>query len=387
MKEKIFILILASISAIAPLATDMYLPALSLVQKTFSTNEFYTQLSIASFFVAFALGQLIYGPLSDVFGRKIPLLIGLFIFMVSSFLCFVVDNIYAFIILRFLQAFGGCAGAVITRAIVIDSFDEKKAVTVFSMLIISTSLAPMISPSIGGLLLKYFSWQSIFITLFIIGLILLFISIFYLKESIKSKISFSFSNILKAYKCILSKKSFLIYVISSSFAMGSMFAYISGSSFVFVDIFKLSMQEYALIFGINSLGHMIAARINISLVARFGIDKTTKIAFLCMMISSVLLILTANNIYSFSLFLFCILFTLGFIAPNLATKAMNKSKEYSGSASAILGAIQFTFAGIAAFLVGFLNANTSFSLACIVAIFCFFASLVYLFKSKLIKIL
>lgn len=385
MKEKIFILILASISAIAPLATDMYLPALSLVQKTFNTNEFYTQLSIASFFVAFALGQLIYGPLSDVFGRKIPLLIGLFIFMVSSFLCFVVDNIYAFIILRFLQAFGGCAGAVITRAIVIDSFDEKKAVTVFSMLIISTSLAPMISPSIGGLLLKYFSWQSIFITLFIIGLILLFISIFYLKESIKNKISFSFSNILKAYKCILSKKSFLIYVISSSFAMGSMFAYISGSSFVFVDIFKLSMQEYALIFGINSLGHMIAARINISLVARFGIDKTTKIAFLCMMISSVLLILTANNIYSFSLFLFCILFTLGFIAPNLATKAMNKSKEYSGSASAILGAIQFTFAGIAAFLVGFLNANTSFSLACVVAIFCFFASLVYLFKSKLIK--
>lgn len=386
MKEKIFILILASISAIAPLATDMYLPALSLVQKTFNTNEFYTQLSIASFFVAFALGQLIYGPLSDVFGRKVPLLIGLFIFMISSFLCFVVDNIYAFIILRFLQAFGGCAGAVITRAIVIDSFDEKKAVTVFSMLIISTSLAPMISPSIGGLLLKYFSWQSIFITLFIIGLILLFISIFYLKESIKSKISFSFSNILKAYKCILSKKSFLIYVISSSFAMGSMFAYISGSSFVFVDIFKLSMQEYALIFGINSLGHMIAARINISLVARFGIDKTTKIAFLCMMISSVLLILTTNNIYSFSLFLFCILFTLGFIAPNLATKAMNKSKEYSGSASAILGAIQFTFAGIAAFLVGFLNANTSFSLACVVAIFCFFASLIYLFKSKLIKV-
>lgn len=385
MKEKIFILILASISAIAPLATDMYLPALSLVQKTFNTNEFYTQLSIASFFVAFALGQLIYGPLSDVFGRKIPLLIGLFIFMISSFLCFVVDNVYVFIILRFLQAFGGCAGAVITRAIVIDSFDEKKAVTVFSMLIISTSLAPMISPSIGGLLLKYFSWQSIFITLFIIGLILLFISIFYLKESIKSKISFSFSNILKAYKCILSKKSFLIYVISSSFAMGSMFAYISGSSFIFVDIFKLSMQEYALIFGINSLGHMIAARINISLVARFGIDKTTKIAFLCMMISSILLILTANNIYSFSLFLFCILFTLGFIAPNLATKAMNKSKEYSGSASAILGAIQFTFAGITAFLVGFLNANTSFSLACVVAIFCFFASLIYLFKSKLIK--
>lgn len=386
MKEKMFILALACFGAIAPLATDMYLPALSLVQQTFKTNEFYTGLSIASFFVAFALGQLIYGPLSDVFGRKIPLIIGLFIFTISSLLCAMVDDIHSFIIFRFLQAFGGCAGVVISRAIVTDSFDEKKAVIVFSMLIISSSLAPMISPSIGGLLLKYFSWKSIFITLFIIGLILLIVSVLYLKESILTKINFSLSNVLKAYKSVLSKKSFLIYTISSSFAMGSMFVYISGSSFIFIEIFRLSIQEYALIFGLNSLGHMIAAKINISLTSYFSVSQITKTAFISMIISSILLILTSQNFYTFSLFLFCILFALGFISPNLAAKAMSKAKQCSGSASAVLGAIQFAFAGVAAFLVGFFNANTSFSLSCLVAIFCIFASLLYIFKAKLIKL-
>lgn len=386
MKEKIFILILALLSAIAPLATDMYLPALKLVQTSFNTSEFYTQLSIASFFIAFALGQLFYGPISDIYGRKIPLIIGLSIFIISSFLCFLVDNIYTFIALRFLQALGGCAGVVIARAIVNDSFSKQRAVAVFSLMMISSSIAPMISPSIGGLLLKYFSWQSIFITLFCLGIVLLILSIFYLKESNKNPISFSLANILKAYKSILSKKSFLIYVLSSSLIMCTLFAYISGSSFVFTNVFHLSLQEYGLVFGANSFGFMIAARLNIYFTNRFGVSRVIFIAFLIMFINSIMLILFSYNFYTFTAFLFLTLCMLGFITPNLVTKAMQKAKKYSGSASAILGAMQFIFAGFAAFLVGVMNANTSFSLAFVISSFCLIACFIYIFRIKIIKL-
>lgn len=135
------VIILALMSSIAPLSTDMYLPALSHVEQSFHTSKALTQLSLASFFVAFALGQLIYGPLSDIFGRKIPALVGIFFFIVSSLFCVIIDNIYAFIALRFFEALGGCAGVVIARAIVNDLFEIKEAAGIFALMMVFSSLA------------------------------------------------------------------------------------------------------------------------------------------------------------------------------------------------------------------------------------------------------
>ncbi len=177
------IVILALMSSIAPLSTDMYLPALSHVEQSFQTNSFLTQLSIASFFIAFALGQLIYGPLSDIFGRKIPALVGIFFFIVSSLFCVIIDDIYAFIALRFFEALGGCAGVVIARAIVNDLFEIKEAAGIFALMMVFSSLAPMLSPTFGGFLLEYFSWHSIFATLFALGILLFLMILFGLKES------------------------------------------------------------------------------------------------------------------------------------------------------------------------------------------------------------
>ena len=177
------IFILAFLSAIAPLSTDMYLPALPKISESFRVDDFYTQLSLASFFIAFAFGQLLYGPLSDAFGRKKPLYIGLTIFILSSIGCVLVDSIYVFITLRFFEAFGGCAGVVVARAIVNDRFEIKDAVGVFALMMIVSSLAPMLSPSLGAILLKFFSWHSIFATLFILGASLLLLVIFALQES------------------------------------------------------------------------------------------------------------------------------------------------------------------------------------------------------------
>ncbi|HDZ4293189.1 TPA: multidrug effflux MFS transporter [Campylobacter jejuni] len=362
------IIILALMSSIAPLSTDMYLPALSHVEQSFQTNSFLTQLSIASFFIAFALGQLIYGPLSDIFGRKIPALVGIFFFIVSSLFCVIIDDIYAFIALRFFEALGGCAGVVIARAIVNDLFEIKEAAGIFALMMVFSSLAPMLSPTFGGILLEYFSWHSIFATLFTLGILLFLMILFGLKESaphLKNK-KFSHHEAMKSYKFVLSDKRFLVYILCASFALAAMFAYITGSSFVFTQFFGLSEQKFALLFGANALGFVICANINARLVLKYESEKILAKALMIMFISTVILLVNAffhPNFLLFELSIFTSIVMLGFIAPNTTTLAMARFKEHSGTASAVLGTVQFGFAGFISFVVGAIDANTPIILA------------------------
>ncbi|MBM0636586.1 multidrug effflux MFS transporter [Campylobacter sp. VicNov18] len=382
------IIILALMSSIAPLSTDMYLPALTHVKQSFQTNSFLTQLSIASFFVAFALGQLIYGPLSDIYGRKISALTGIFFFIISSLFCVIIDNIYAFIALRFLQALGGCAGVVIARAIVNDLFEIKEAAAVFALMMVFTSLAPMLSPTFGGFLLEYFSWHSIFATLFALGILLFVMVLFGLKESAPhlKKQKFSYKQAIKGYKLVLNDKYFLIYILCASLALAAMFAYITGSSFVFTQFFALSEQKFALFFGINALGFIICANINAKLIQKFQSEKILSKALIIMFISTIILLVNAFFYPHFLLFqisIFTSIAMLGFIAPNTTTLAMARFKEHSGTASAVLGTVQFSFAGLISFIVGIINANTPIILALVMCICVLMANMIYLLiKSK-----
>ncbi len=376
------IVILALMSSIAPLSTDMYLPALSHVEQSFQTNSFLTQLSIASFFIAFALGQLIYGPLSDIFGRKIPALVGIFFFIVSSLFCVIIDDIYAFIALRFFEALGGCAGVVIARAIVNDLFEIKEAAGIFALMMVFSSLAPMLSPTFGGILLEYFSWHSIFATLFALGILLFLMILFGLKESaphLKNK-KFSHHEAMKSYKFVLSDKRFLVYILCASFALAAMFAYITGSSFVFTQFFSLSEQKFALLFGANALGFVICANINARLVLKYESEKILAKALMIMFISTVILLANAffhPNFLLFELSIFTSIATLGFIAPNTTTLAMARFKEHSGTASAVLGTVQFGFAGLISFVVGAINANTPIILAFVMCACVLVANMIY----------
>ncbi|MBR2252608.1 MAG: MFS transporter, partial [Neisseriaceae bacterium] len=169
----ILIWILAFMSALAPLATDMYLPSMGAVQKSFATTQSTVQLSITVFFVAFAFGQLLYGPISDALGRRKPLIFGIIIYTVASFACAAVNSIHLFVLFRFLQALGGCAGVVIARAIINDKFDIKQGASVMAIMMMIGSLAPMLAPSVGSLIVQYAPWQAVFALLGIFGLMLL----------------------------------------------------------------------------------------------------------------------------------------------------------------------------------------------------------------------
>lgn len=376
------IVILALMSSIAPLSTDMYLPALSHVEQSFQTNSFLTQLSIASFFIAFALGQLIYGPLSDIFGRKIPALVGIFFFIVSSLFCVIIDDIYAFIALRFFEALGGCAGVVIARAIVNDLFEIKEAAGIFALMMVFSSLAPMLSPTFGGILLEYFSWHSIFATLFALGILLFLMILFGLKESaphLKNK-KFSHHEAMKSYKFVLSDKRFLVYILCASFALAAMFAYITGSSFVFTQFFSLSEQKFALLFGANALGFVVCANINARLVRKFESEKILSKALMIMFVSTLILLINAflyPNLFLFEASIFTSIAMLGFITPNTTTLAMARFKEHSGTASGVLGTVQFGFAGLISFVVGAINANTPIILAFVMCACVLVANMIY----------
>lgn len=369
-EKALLIFILAFASSIAPLSTDMYLPALPNVSKSFATSDFYTQLSLASFFVAFAFGQLIYGPLSDTFGRKKPLYAGLALFIISSMGCVLVDSIHAFIVLRFFEALGGCAGVVIARAIVNDRFAFKDAASVFAIMMMVSSLAPMLAPSLGALLLEFFEWHSIFLTLFTLGIALFVLIIFVLKESAPLSYGFSHRKIISNYKSILQDKIFMIYVLSGAFAMSAMFAYITGSSFIFMKLFALDKDTYSMVFALNALGLMLCSMLNAKIVLKFTPEQVLKVAFVVQGIFAIMLMIVSTFEYFifFEATLFVTLSMLGFLLPNLTTLAMARFKEYSGTASATLGTIQFALAGLMSFFIGAFGANTPQSLALFMSI-------------------
>lgn len=377
------VVILAYMSALAPLSTDMYLPALERVKQSFATSEFYAQLSVASFFVAFALGQLLYGPLSDKFGRKKPLYAGISLFIAASLACVSFDNIYAFIFFRFLQALGGCAGVVLARAIVNDKFELHEAAAMFALMMVVGSLAPMLAPTFGGFVLEFFPWQAIFTILFALG-ILLFIFIFFgLDESteIKSDAAISIAAVARDYGEILRNKEFMRYTLGFAVAMSALFAYITGSSFIFLDYYGLSERAFGAVFGINALGMTLVSALNAKLVQKR--EPATLLNFGLIAMFAMSLILLACSMLGlpficFELSLFALLSSLGFIAPNATTLAMVLFKGgRSGAASAVLGTTQFAIAGAVSFIVGAVSANEPLLLAGVMIVCALCANAIY----------
>lgn len=359
----VLIIILGIVNAFAPLAIDMYLASLPTLTKHFNTSHDMVQLTLASFFVGFSLGQAFYGPISDKYGRKIPLYIGLLIFTLSSIGCAFSSSVEWLIFFRFLEAIGACAGGVISRAIVRDMFKPQNAAKIYSYLMLITGLAPILAPLLGGYILIYFGWQAIFLTLALLGAVSLISVKLFLKDNSQKMLhkKLSFTAVIKEYIEISKNKTFMGYALLGGFCMAAMFAYITSSPFVFMEFFSLSVEEHGFLFGANAFSFIVAAQVNARLVNKLSAKHLIQIPVIIMAICGVVLFVNSffeiGGLLGIALPVVCYMLCIGFIVPNATAQAMAPFSTNAGSASALLGVLQFSFAAASSITLGFLHTN------------------------------
>ncbi len=344
-----WIILMGALTAIAPLSIDMYLPAFPAISTELNALG-RVELTLAVFFIGVALGQLFYGPISDRFGRKPPLYFGLALFAAASAGAALAQSIEVLVLWRFLQGLGGCAGMVIARAVVRDRCAPQEAAKAFSLLMLVMGLAPILAPLLGSFLLKAASWRALFAVLATFSALCLFAIWKALQESHDSKNAepLHLGRVLRNYADLLQHRPFMAYTLSSGLAFSGMFAYIAGSPFALMQLHSLTPQQYGWMFGANAFGLIAASQINMILLRRH--DMTTLLQTGLIIAASAgafLLTLTILQLLTLPLLLaglFVFTSSMGLIAPNGGAAALADQGEKAGTASALMGALQFTLA-------------------------------------------
>jgi DHA1 family bicyclomycin/chloramphenicol resistance-like MFS transporter len=352
------ILILGSLTALGPFSIDMYLPGFSGIAKDLHTTVAKVSMSLSSYFIGISVGQLLYGPLLDRFGRKKPLFVGLMVYILASLGCIYVNNIDTFIFLRFIQAIGSCAATVASVAMVRDLFPVKDIPKVFSLLMLVLGLSPMLAPTIGGYVTEDFGWHIVFLILMCMGIVILIASQVGLPNSYKPDTSISLKPkpIISNFMKVLKEPQFYTYAFTGSIAFSGLFTYVAASPIVFMDIYHVDAKTYGWIFAFMSVSFIGSSQLNSLLLKRFSSEQMILTALISQsVISIVFLILSLNNLlglYETITMLFLFLGCLGISNPNTAGLTMAPFAKNAGSASALMGAIQLGLGALASFAVG-----------------------------------
>jgi DHA1 family bicyclomycin/chloramphenicol resistance-like MFS transporter len=367
----LLVVILASLTAFAPLSIDMYLPSFPQIAAAFGVTENRVQLSLATFFVGLAAGQLFYGTVTDRFGRKIPLYVGLVIYCIASIICAFSPSVEALIVSRFFQALGACGGIVIARATVRDLFDHRESARVFSLLMLVMGVAPILAPLIGGYVALFFGWRAIFIIVAAVGALCLWAVFAHLPETKEPNPNVKLSNTLGIYLAIVKDKEFLGFTLAGGFAQAGMFAYITGSPFVFIELFAIPAEHFGWIFGANALGLIALSQLNGRLLKTYN---PTRILHVCLTFTAVFSItLILAGVFNFGFWgtivpLFLYIASLGMIFPNSTAGALRTQTETAGAASALIGTMQYSLAAVASFLVSYFSNGTTLPMTAIIGI-------------------
>lgn len=373
------ILVLGLLSAFGPLSIDMYLPALPGIAKDLGAQLSSVQLSLASFFVGIAFGQIFYGPITDRFGRKKPLYFGLALYGLASFFCATTNSVDGLIAFRFLQALGACAGLVISRAVVRDLFQPHESAKIFSLLMLIMGIAPILAPVVGGMMLTQFGWRSIFWLLTLISLFTLIASAIYLKETSTPHPDHKLKNALSNYLLVLKDRNFTGYTFSLSFIYAGMFAYITASAFVFMEHFKMSASMYSIFFGVNAFGLIAWSQVNGRMLKTYTPEKLLSWGLPLTFGSGTILLISGllgGPLWTMAIPLFFYILSMGMIAPNAAACALANQKRSAGSASAMMGTIQFTVSALCSTLVSKLHNGTTLPMT-LAMFFCAFLSILF----------
>ncbi|CAI8927643.1 multidrug effflux MFS transporter [Pseudomonas sp. IT-P4] len=367
------ILILGALSAFGPLAIDFYLPAFPAMAQAFGTDENHVQMTLAVYFLGLSIGQLAYGPVADRFGRRIPLLIGVGLFTAASVACAYAPSLEWLIGARFIQALGGCAGMVISRAVVSDKCDAVGSAKVFSQLMLVMGLAPILAPLLGGLLVNTTGWQSIFLALTGFSALAGLAVATGLPESMPAHMPRQpLSGALRQYGRLLADPIFLGHALTGGIAIAGMFAYIAGSPFVFIKLYGVPAEHFGWLFGINAAGFILVAQVNARLLAKRGPAFLLARA-VWVYLAAGLTLFAISSLHTAQLWpvllpLFVCIASLGCILPNASACAMNGQGARAGSASALLGCLQFSVAAGASALVGVLHDGSAVPMAMVISL-------------------
>ncbi|MFF6998646.1 multidrug effflux MFS transporter [Streptomyces sp. NPDC008313] len=381
-------LVLGGLTATPPLAMDMYLPSLPEVTRSLHAPAATVQLTLTACLAGMALGQLVVGPMSDRWGRRRPLLVGLLVYVVATALCAVAPSVGLLVAFRLAQGLAGAAGIVIARAVVRDLYDGVAMARFFSTLMLISGVAPIVAPLIGGQILRITDWRGVFLVLTVVGIALTAVVWRRLPETLApaDRHSGGVGDALRSMRALLADRAFAGYVLTGGFAFAALFAYISASPFVIQEIYGASPQTFSLLFGVNSIGLVVVGQVNGRvLVGRVRLDKVLAVGLGTVTLAATALLLMSTGVFGetglwpVAAALFVLMSAMGLAMPNTQALALMRTRHAAGSASALLGTTSFLIGAVASPLVGVAGEHTAVPMAVVqlasalVAVTCFVA--------------
>jgi DHA1 family bicyclomycin/chloramphenicol resistance-like MFS transporter len=392
-KQRYFflILILGSLTALAPFSIDMYLPGFPAIAKSLHTTTEKVSLSLSSFFIGISAGQLLYGPLLDKYGRKKPLYFGLVVYIIASIGCYFAASIESLIGLRFIQAVGSCAASVAAMAMVRDLFPVKDSAKVFALLILVLGASPMIAPTAGGYITDAFGWHLIFLILAVMAVLIMLAVIFGLPDSYRPDPTYSLKPkpILNGFLTVIKNPQFYTYAISGGIAFSGLFAYVSASPIVFMEVFKVSGKTYGWIFALLSVGFIGSSQVNSYLVRKYKSEQIVKWALVWMLVVSVLFLIGSMQnwlgLAGTIVMIFGVLCGVGIASPNTSALALAPFEKNAGSASALLGAFQMCIGSVVSVGISMFKSKSAIPMSTVMVTASAVAFIILLIGSRNIK--
>jgi MFS transporter, DHA1 family, multidrug resistance protein len=391
-KQRYFllVLILGGLTALAPFSIDMYLPGFPTIAKSLHTTTEKVSLSLSGFFIGISVGQLLYGPLLDRFGRKNPLYVGMVLYIIASVGCYFVSSIEMLIGLRFVQAIGSCAATVAAMAMVRDIFPLKDNARVFALLILILGVSPMLAPTVGGYITAAFGWQLIFLILASIAALMLFAVIFFLPESYRPDPTYSLKPvpIITSFWSVMKNPQFFTYAICGAVGFSGLFSYLAASPFVFMDVYGVSSKVYGWIFALLSVGFIGSSQLNSMLTRRFKSEQIVNVSLLSMVIISIVFLTCSLNnwlnIYGTIVMIFAFLCCVGITYPNTSALSLAPFTKNAGTAAALLGAFQMAIGTFVSIVVSMFKSRSAIPMAGLMAAAAIIAFLILMIGKRAI---
>ena len=368
-----WLILMGALTAIGPISIDMYLPAFPAIAQGLGASSGDVERTLAAYLFGMASAQLVYGPLADRFGRKPPLYGALVLYIVASAGCALAPTVEVLTVSRVLQAMGGAAGMVISRAVVRDHYNTQEAARALSMLMLVMGIAPILAPVLGAQMLSWFGWRGIFVTITMLGILLLWTVSRTMTESLapERQIKLSWGNIFRTYVGLLRNTRFLAFALSGGLASATMFAYIVGSPRLFIEHFNVSPQTYGMLFGLNASSLILGSQISARLLRQHAPMRILPWALGLMMAAGVsALFLALSGLATLFTLMGCMLvfmFCHGFVGPNSAALALSDQGHQLGSASAMMGTLSISCGALAGVIISLLHSPGPLPLALMMA--------------------